>query len=211
MTGIVGTELEASVAQGVMRGDRASLAAAYETLAQSVMNLAMRILQNRSLAEEVLQDTFVDLLEKWQQIQSVDRIPAWVRSVATNHCLMKLRSPWMARQADVEADVVMDASQASELPEEWPNIETAMATLSVDARTVIWLHDVEGFTHKEIGELMGKTTSFSKSQLARGYERLLAWSQERANAKQAPKEKGGGPQHQDKHERIKNISASCSS
>ena len=159
MAGIVGTELEASVAQGVMRGDRASLAAAYETLAQNVMNLAMRILQNRSLAEEVLQDTFVDLLEKWQQIQSVDRIPAWVRSVATNHCLMKLRSPWIARQADVEADVVLDASQASELPEAWPNIEKAMATLPADTRTVIWLHDVEGFTHKEIGELMGNAVN----------------------------------------------------
>ena len=217
MTGIVGTELEASVAQGVMRGDRASLAAAYETLAQNVMNLAMRILQNRSLAEEVLQDTFVDLLEKWQQIKSVDRIPAWVRSVATNHCLMKLRSPWMARQADVETDVVMDATRAESMSEELPTIEKALASLPVETRAVIWLHDVEGFTHKEIGELMGKTTSFSKSQLARGYERLLAWSQDREATTSAyeetetSKDKGGEPQHQDKHERKNDISASCSS
>jgi hypothetical protein len=36
----------------------------------------------------------------------------------------------------------------------------------------LWLHDVEGYTHQEIGALVGKTASFSKSQLARGYQRL---------------------------------------
>lgn len=215
MAGIVGTELAPDVAQGVMRGDRAALAAAYESLAQNVLNLAMRILQNRSLAEEVLQDTFVDLLEKWAQIQAVDRIPAWVRAVATNHCLMKLRSPWMARKLDIETDVVLDATQATSRREEWPNIEKALASLPVETRAVIWLHDVEGFTHKEIGELMGKTTSFSKSQLTRGYERLLAWSEGRENAKNLnmPADTGGPNTQtlQDKHERIKNISASCPS
>jgi RNA polymerase sigma-70 factor (ECF subfamily) len=37
---------------------------------------------------------------------------------------------------------------------------------------VVWLHDVEGFTHKEIAAFMGKSESFSKSQLSRAYQRL---------------------------------------
>ena len=37
---------------------------------------------------------------------------------------------------------------------------------------MVWLHDVEGFTHKEIAAFMGKTESFSKSQLSRAYQRL---------------------------------------
>jgi RNA polymerase sigma-70 factor (ECF subfamily) len=40
---------------------------------------------------------------------------------------------------------------------------------------VVWLHDVEGYTHDEIAALMGKTTSFSKSQLARAHQRLRRW------------------------------------
>ena len=40
------------------------------------------------------------------------------------------------------------------------------------SRAVVWLHDVEGYTHREIGEALGRTTSFSKSQLARAYHRL---------------------------------------
>ena len=54
-----------------------------------------------------------------------------------------------------------------------PGLERALSTLAVESRAVLWLHDVEGYTHKEIGQLMGKTSSYSKSQLARAYQRLL--------------------------------------
>ena len=49
------------------------------------------------------------------------------------------------------------------------------------SRAVVWLHDVEGYTHKEIGQLMDRTTSFSKSQLARAHERLRALLEEHAS------------------------------
>ena len=52
------------------------------------------------------------------------------------------------------------------------DLDAALANLPDVARAVVWLHDVEGFTHKEIAGLMGKTESFSKSQLSRAYRRL---------------------------------------
>src|SRR5690606_5838831 len=51
-------------------------------------------------------------------------------------------------------------------------LERALAALPDVARVVVLLHDVEGYTHQEIGRLMGRTTSFSKSQLARAHDRL---------------------------------------
>ena len=51
-------------------------------------------------------------------------------------------------------------------------LDAALASLPAVARTVVWLHDVEGFTHKEIAQLMGRSESFSKSQLSRAYQRL---------------------------------------
>ena len=51
-------------------------------------------------------------------------------------------------------------------------IERALDALPDLARAVVWLHDVEGYTHREIGRLMQRTTSFSKSQLARAHRRL---------------------------------------
>jgi RNA polymerase sigma-70 factor (ECF subfamily) len=52
------------------------------------------------------------------------------------------------------------------------DLAQALAKLPPVARSVVWLHDVEGYTHGEIGDLMGKTTSFSKSQLSRAHFRL---------------------------------------
>jgi RNA polymerase sigma-70 factor (ECF subfamily) len=51
-------------------------------------------------------------------------------------------------------------------------LETALQQLSDTARAVVWLHDVEGYTHEEIAEMMNKTVSFSKSQLSRAHARL---------------------------------------
>jgi RNA polymerase sigma-70 factor (ECF subfamily) len=54
------------------------------------------------------------------------------------------------------------------------DLAAAFAELKPLSRSVVWLHDVEGYTHDEIAQLMGKTKSFSKSQLARAHERLRA-------------------------------------
>jgi len=57
-------------------------------------------------------------------------------------------------------------------PEQAIDLDAALGTLPAVARAVVWLHDVEGYTHKEIGNLLGKSESFSKSQLSRAYQKL---------------------------------------
>ena len=57
-------------------------------------------------------------------------------------------------------------------PDDAIDLDAALANLPSVSRTVVWLHDVEGFTHKEIAAFMGKTESFSKSQLSRAYQHL---------------------------------------
>ena len=172
------TQIDPATAQGVIRGNRDAVDAAYRSLSQPVMNMATRILQDRGLAEEIVQDTFIDLVEKGAQIRAPEAVVGWVKSVATTHCLMKLRSPWMARRSGAAAEDVLEEQPAQD-NDAWTQaqtIEQALALLPAETRAVLWLHDVEGYTHREIGSMMGKTTSFSKSQLSRGYERLLAWS-----------------------------------
>ena len=52
------------------------------------------------------------------------------------------------------------------------DLDAALANLPSVSRSIVWLHDVEGFTHKEIAKMMGRTESFSKSQLSRAYQKL---------------------------------------
>jgi len=98
----------------------------------------------------------------------------WVRRIAVNKCLMHLRSSWVARRSADEPPEQAAHDQSVERLESQAVLEAALAALSPVARAVVWLHDVEGYSHREIAESMGKTTSFSKSQLARAHERLRA-------------------------------------
>ncbi len=91
---------------------------------------------------------------------------------------MHLRSAWYKRASLFSESREDDGEALSPRPADSANaglqrdLENALAQLSDTSRAVVLLHDVEGYTHKEIGELMGKTTSFSKSQLARAHEKL---------------------------------------
>jgi RNA polymerase sigma-70 factor (ECF subfamily) len=135
--------------------------------------MAVRILQDEGLAQEVVQDTFVELIDKAATLKDPEAVVAWVRRVAVNHCYMRLRSPWHKRRSAEESAVEpQDHTSDGERLEGYRDIERALGVLPPETRLVIWLHDVEGYTHREIGELTGQTASYSKSQLARGYAKL---------------------------------------
>ena len=167
--------IESTTVAALQRGDRAAAAEVYRALAGVVHTLALRILGDAQLAKEVTQDTFIDVMERAHTIEVPDAFVGWVRSLAINRCLMRLRSPWhRLRSAMVEVDDVDGASDTARL-DGFGDIERGLARLSAETRFVVWMHDVEGHTHAEIARLTGRTESYSKSQLARGHARLLAW------------------------------------
>ncbi|MDH3644462.1 MAG: RNA polymerase sigma factor [Gammaproteobacteria bacterium] len=184
MASFADINLDPGLARGLKRGDRRAQGVAYRVLAPTVMGLAQRILQDEGAAQEVVQDTFVELIEHARTLNDAQAVVGWVRKVAVNHCLMRLRSPWSKRRESFDAFDVegnpdgglserfADTANGSARVEGMQDIETALGRLEPETRMVIWLHDVEGYTHQEIGTLVGRTASYSKSQMARGYQKL---------------------------------------
>ena len=158
------------------RGDAAAHAEIYAAYGPFVFTLARRMLASRTLAEDALQETFVEVIRKIGAFRGESELGAWVRRIAINRCLMHLRSAWSARRIDTEH--FDDAAAAAADPGARLELERALDALTPRARAVVWLHDVEGLTHREIGKLMGRSASFSKSQLARAHERLRALLEE---------------------------------
>jgi RNA polymerase sigma-70 factor (ECF subfamily) len=172
-------------------GEEAAQAHIYEVLAPAVHGLIRRIVGNRALAEDLFQDTMMTVFERLDSFRGEAPLGAWVRQVAVTRCLMYLRSPW--HRARLALDRVDDAPYEHAapgdrlardeilritLPESWSDqmdLERALATLSPTARAVVWLYDVEGYSHEEIARQFGRTVSFSKSQLARAHARLREW------------------------------------
>jgi RNA polymerase sigma factor (sigma-70 family) len=153
-------------------GDPASQEAIYRALSPMVFTLARRMLASRALAEDVLHETFIDAFAKLDTLREPAGLSAWVRRIAVNHCLMQLRSGWMVRRTEVEAEQLAEMQSRRCMAAEQIALQEALDRLSPTARAVVWLHDVEGYTHKEIAEMMGRTASFSKSRLARAHVRL---------------------------------------
>ncbi len=184
MAGFADVTIDPGMAKGLQRGDRKAQAAVFTRLAPVVMGLALRILRDDDQAKEVVQDTFVRVLEHADELENLSALVGWVRKVAVNNCLMRIRSPWYQRRVWVDMETVQEdnGGPVRDVPGTVHDLEQALASLPPETRMVIWLHDVEGYTHREIGELMEKTTSYSKSQLARGYERLSATYSEHSDA-----------------------------
>jgi RNA polymerase sigma-70 factor (ECF subfamily) len=170
--------IQPDVVAALKRGERSAAETIYRTLSGAVFTLARRLLADVQQAKEVTHDTFIDVIERAESITSPDAFVGWVRTVTVNHCLMRLRSPWQRRRAEALPEAPEDVAFGTGRLEGLEDVERALARLAPEARFVVWMHDVEGYTHAEIGRLAGRTASYSKSQLARAYAGLLAWSSE---------------------------------
>ena len=175
------------IVQKARCGEESAQAHIYQVLAPAVHGLIRRIVGNRALAEDLFQDTMMTVFERLGSFRGEAPLGAWVRQVAVTRCLMYLRSPWHRARLALERNDDMpyggecqarDEILRITLPDGWSDqmdLERALATLSSTARAVVWLYDVEGYSHEEIARQFGRTVSFSKSQLARAHARLREW------------------------------------
>jgi RNA polymerase sigma-70 factor (ECF subfamily) len=150
-------------------GDLEALEGLYRAFETPVYNLARRICRSPEDAEDVLQETFLEVVKSIGRYRGEGHLWGWVKQIAASKALMKLRRERL-RATDELDDAATGAPPASVGTR--IDLERAFESLSETSRAVVWLHDVEGFTHEEIAEQMGKTVSFSKSQLARAHARL---------------------------------------
>ena len=164
--------IDSALVSKACKGDRNAHAKLYELCSPMVYTLAKRMLVSKAMAEDVLQETFIEVIRKIDTYRGESGFAFWVRRIAVNKCLMTLRSAWNSRRLDLELTDDICPKTDGEPVGEQLDLEYALTKLSATSRAVVWLHDVEGYTHKEIGQMMDRTTSFSKSQLARAHERL---------------------------------------
>jgi RNA polymerase sigma factor (sigma-70 family) len=158
-------------------GDEAAQAAIYGALGPAVFALIRRLVGNRAVAEDLFQDTMMTLFQRLPDFRGDAPLGAWLRQIAVTRCLMHLRSPW--HRARLQWESGDDASLRSVAMPITPatsgdaiDVERALASLTPIGRAVVWLFEVEGYSHEEIARLFGRSVSFSKSQLARALARM---------------------------------------
>ncbi len=150
-------------------GDEEALEALYRAFETPVYNLARRMLRHSEDAEDVLQETFLEVLRSIKSYRGDGPLWGWVRRIAASKALMRIRRNQLRATEELgdEAGAHLPLPVGARI-----DLERAFERLSQTSRAVVWLHDVEGYTHEEIGEMMDRSVSFSKSQLARAHARL---------------------------------------
>ena len=158
-------------------GDRAAFERLYRAHVHRVFSLCARMVVDRARAEELTQDVFVRAWEKLHLFRGESSFSTWLHRLAVNLVLNERKSE-SRRHArfeeedeehgmDVHAGVIGSTLQ----PGDFLDLEHAMTRLPPGARRVFTLHDVEGYKHEEIAEMLGVTTGATKAQLHRA--RLL--------------------------------------
>lgn len=170
--------IDAAIVKRAARGDAKAHEIIYRAFATPVYSLCLRFTRIPAQAEDLAQETFIEIMRSIAKFRGEAALGSWIRRIAVTKSLMYLRSAWTARGQSLaeDWDEFTEGSAAthgvSARPDDAMDLDAALANLPSVSRTVVWLHDVEGFTHKEIAQMMGKTESFSKSQLSRAYQRL---------------------------------------
>lgn len=156
-------------------GDRRAFERLYRIHVDRVFSICARMVNDRTRAEELTQDVFIRVWNKLGQFRGQSTFGTWLHRLAVNVVLNERKTDKRrtSRVEEVEdLDDVLNTRSHGELgPGLAIDLEAAIQLLPPGARRVFVLHDVEGFTHEEIGKMLGVTPGGTKAQLHRA--RLL--------------------------------------
>ncbi len=185
MTGLT----EAQVIRLAQRGDAAAFECIYRLHSRRVYALCLRMVGNTTEAEDLTQEAFLQLFRKIHTFRGESAFSTWLHRLSVNIVLMRLRKKSLAQtslEEIIEPDEEMDGPRM-EFGAPDPlltgsidriNLQRAIDQLPLGYKAAFVLHDIEGYEHHEVAEIMGCSAGNSKSQLHKARMRLRELLQE---------------------------------
>ena len=158
----------------ILAGDPSAERAMYDAHVDRVFRLVYRMAGDLDRAQDWVQETFIRAFERLGQFRGESSLSTWLCSIAVSITLNGLRRVKRAREREVALEDAhsVGASAVQAEPDLKARLHQAIGNLPEGYRTVFVMHDVEGFTHEEIGQALGVQPGTSKAQLFRARARL---------------------------------------
>ncbi|MBZ5561260.1 MAG: RNA polymerase sigma factor [Acidobacteriia bacterium] len=166
------------------QGDEEAFSALFEAHKRRVYSLCLRMTGNTAEAEDLAQEAFLQLFRKISTFRGESAFSTWLHRLSVNVVLMHLRKKGL-QQVSLDE---MDTSQEEPVKRDYRDddrrllgsvdrisLTRAIAELPPGYRAVFILHDVEGYEHNEIAEIMKCSVGNSKSQLHKARMKLREW------------------------------------
>jgi RNA polymerase sigma-70 factor, ECF subfamily len=177
------TLTEAEVVSRAQQGDAAAFERIYRLHSRRVYALCLRMAGNPTEAEDLTQDVFLQLFRKLGTFRGESAFSTWLHRMSVNTVLMRFRQ---RPKAETSLDSLTNPEEESgRLPEEFgcPDLrlngvidrvalQAAIRELAPGYRAMFILHDIQGYKHEEIAQILGCTAGNSKSQTHKARIRL---------------------------------------
>jgi RNA polymerase sigma-70 factor (ECF subfamily) len=166
---------EAEAIERAKQGDAEAFRALYDLHKRRVYSLCLRMTGNTASAEDLTQEAFLQLFRKIGTFRGESAFSTWLHRMSVNVVLMQLRRknlPVVPLDDTIEGDEESTVKKEPGAPDERLagsidrlQLERAVDELPPGYRTIFVLHDVEGYEHNEIAQMVGCSIGNSKSQL----------------------------------------------
>jgi RNA polymerase sigma-70 factor (ECF subfamily) len=174
---------DADVVRLAQHGDAAAFERIYRLHRRKVYNLCLRMTGDRTEAEDLTQDVFLQLLRKIDTFRGESAFSTWLHRMSVNIVLMRFRKK---PKAETPLDTIINPEEESRtLPKEFGQpdlrlngvidritVQAAINDLPPGYKVMFILHDIEGYNHDEIAEMFGCSVGNSKSQVHKARLRL---------------------------------------
>ncbi len=157
-------------------GDHDAMEAVYEQLKAKFFGVAYWYTQDRAASEDILQDAFIKIFTNLHRLDDNQAFVSWSYRIVVNTSISYLRKAKKQNQKSVSLDSVKDfigedtSGEYEDLTK--TTIKEALKELAPGLRSVFILHDVQGFKHREVAEILDCSEGTSKSQLFKAREQL---------------------------------------
>ena len=163
------------IVDACLKGDRHALFELYRLYSKAMYNVCLRMTNSVEDAEDLLQNSFVDVFSKMHSFRRESSIGAWIKRIVVNNCINHLKKKRIKTDELIDNyhdAMVVEQGGCGELALTVPMVKKALVQLPEGYRVVFSLYAIEGYDHEEIGQILGISTSTSKSQYSRAKQRL---------------------------------------
>jgi RNA polymerase sigma-70 factor (ECF subfamily) len=160
---------ETEIVTGCLKLDRKSQKVFFDRYKDAMYTVVYRILRNEEMASDALQEGFISAFGSLKNYEGRSTLGAWLRTIMVRsalHILSRQPETFDYQEVFSEETIAWDENMTGEI------LDKAIAELSTGYRTVFLLIEVEGYSHKEVSEMLNISEGTSKSQLFRAKKML---------------------------------------
>ena len=161
--------LDFQLIDSCIKGDRAAQKVLYDRLAPRMFPVCIRYVGDREQAEDILQEGFITLFTRLDTYKGDGSFEGWARKIFVTTALMELRRKDALKMSDdLEMARGMKTDTVTQLQSiGYKDLMKLITQLPPGFRTVFNMYAIEGYSHKEIGEILGISETTSRTQLSR--------------------------------------------